>query len=362
MLIHDIRLLHFRNYDDERVTFPPSIVVLYGKNGQGKTNLLEALYMASIGKSYRGLADADLIQWKQQTASLILNFSRSGVIQQIKMILSKEAKKELWVNKTRVSRRELIGTLNEVLFSPEDLQLIKAGPALRRRFLDRELSQVSPVYCQTLLRYHRAVAQRNLLLKRMKYEKVQSLEEWDRQIASLAADIVQRRLQALHKIRLLARITHKRLSGGEGLDIDYVQPYGDGREKDAQWYYDMLQSHLEQDRYRMSTSVGPHRDDLEFSIAGANLKKYGSQGQQRTAVLALKLSELEYMKSETGEYPVLLLDDVMSELDSQRRQALLSFVKGRIQTFITTTEPDMFRSVADCSFICIEQGRVAANG
>ena len=200
MLIHDIRLLHFRNYDDERVEFPPSIVVLYGKNGQGKTNLLEALYMASIGKSYRGLTDADLIHWQQQTASVILNFSRSGVMQQIKMILSKETKKELWVNETKVSRRELIGTLNEVLFSPEDLQLIKAGPALRRRFLDRELSQVSPVYCQTLLRYHRAVAQRNLLLKRMKYEKVQSLDEWDRQIASLAADIVQRRLEALHKI------------------------------------------------------------------------------------------------------------------------------------------------------------------
>ena len=160
MLIHDIRLLHFRNYDDERVTFPPSIVVLHGKNGQEKTNLLEALYMASIGISYRGLADADLILWKQQTASRILNFSRSGVIQKIKMILSKDAMTELWVNKTRVSRRELLGTLNEVLFSPEDLQLIKAGPALRRRFLDRELSQVSPVYCQTLHRYHRAVAQR----------------------------------------------------------------------------------------------------------------------------------------------------------------------------------------------------------
>lgn len=196
----------------------------------------------------------------------------------------------------------------------------------------------------------------------MKYEKVQSLDEWDRQIASLAADIVQRRLEALHKIRLLARIIHKRLSGGEGLDIAYVQPYGDGKGKDARWYYDTLQSHLEQDRYRMSTSVGPHRDDLEFSIAGADLKKYGSQGQQRTAVLALKLSELEYMKSETGEYPVLLLDDVMSELDGLRRQALLSFVKGRIQTFITTTEPDMFRSVDDCSFICIEQGRVAVHG
>ena len=362
MLIHDIRLLHFRNYDDERVEFPPSIVVLYGRNGQGKTNLLEALYMASIGKSYRGLTDGDLIHWQQQTASVILNFSRSGVMQQIKMILSKETKKELWVNEKKVSRRELIGTLNEVLFSPEDLQLIKAGPALRRRFLDRELSQVSQVYCQTLLRYHRAVAQRNLLLKRMKYEKVQSLDEWDRQIAGLAADIVQRRLEALHKIRLLARITHKRLSGGEGLDIAYVQPYGDGKGKDARWYYDTLQSHLEQDRYRMSTSVGPHRDDLEFSIAGADLKKYGSQGQQRTAVLALKLSELEYMKSETGEYPVLLLDDVMSELDGLRRQALLSFVKGRIQTFITTTEPDMFRSVDDCSFICIEQGRVAIHG
>ena len=156
MQIHQIRLHNYRNYEAECVSFPASIVILYGKNGQGKTNLLEALYMASFGKSYRGLQDADLIRFQAQEASIILSFTRSQVAQQIKIILSHTAKKELWINETKVPQRELIGTLNEVIFSPEDLQLIKAGPALRRRFLDREISQVSSVYCRTLLRYNRA--------------------------------------------------------------------------------------------------------------------------------------------------------------------------------------------------------------
>lgn len=362
MQIHQIRLHNYRNYEAECVSFPASIVILYGKNGQGKTNLLEALYMASFGKSYRGLQDADLIRFQAQEASIILSFTRNQVAQQIKIILSHTAKKELWINETKVPQRELIGTLNEVIFSPEDLQLIKAGPALRRRFLDREISQVSSVYCRTLLRYNRAIAQRNLLLKKMKYEGPLSLEEWDRQIAGLAADITARRLDALHKIGFLAGVIHKRISSGEILALAYEQHYGDGQGNvaDAAWFYEKLQTHLQQDIYHMSTSVGPHRDDLVFTANGADLKKFGSQGQQRTAVLSLELAELEYIKSETGEYPVLLLDDVMSELDSSRRQALLAFVRGRIQTFITTTEPDLFRSMEGCSFIRIEQGKVAA--
>lgn len=347
------------------ITFPKSIILLYGQNGQGKTNLLEALYLGGIGKSYKGIADGDLIQWDCGEGSVILDFVRSGVAQQIKVILSKTSKKELWVNETKVPQKELVGTLNEVLFSPEDLQLIKGSPSLRRRFMDMEISQVNPAYYRLLLQYNRAVSQRNLLLKQMKYEGGASLEEWDRQIASFAASIVRRRLDALRKMSFLAGVIHRRLTGGsELLTMEYQQPYGDtaGGITDAQTYYELLQEHRQDDIYRMSTSVGPHRDDLAFAVGGADLKKYGSQGQQRTAVLALKLSELEYMKSETGEYPVLLLDDVMSELDAGRRQALLDFVRGRIQTFITTTEPLIFESMAGCCHICIAQGKVISHG
>lgn len=179
----------------------------------------------------------------------------------------------------------------------------------------------------------------------MKYKGRQSLDEWDRQIAGFAASIVSKRLEALQKLSFLAGVLHKRLSRGkEMLHLTYVQPYGNGegrRQTDPKWYYEKLQQHLEEDIRRQATSVGPHRDDLLFSVGQGDLKKYGSQGQQRTAVLALKLSELEFIKSETGEYPVLLLDDVMSELDQSRRQALLDFVRNRIQTFITTTEPEI---------------------
>ena len=369
MIIQSLRLHQFRNYEKEEITFPPSILLMYGRNGQGKTNLLEALYMAGIGKSYRGLADADLIQWEKDEASIIVNFMRSGVEQQVKIILSRVQKKELWVNETKVSQRELMGTVNEVLFSPEDLQLIKGSPSQRRRFMDMEISQVNPSYYRTLLQYNRAVSQRNLLLKRMKYEGAGNLDEWDEQIASFAAVLVKKRLEALHKIGFLSGVLHRRLTGGsERLTFSYDQPYFSSQahaEEDRlrpEWYYQLLKQHMEQDIYRMSTSVGPHRDDLIFYINDRELKKYGSQGQQRTAVLSLKLSELEYMKSETSEYPILLLDDVMSELDDSRRKALIDFVRQRIQTFITTTDVEMFRSMEGCSFLYLEEGRVKQYG
>lgn len=361
MNITSIRLHQYRNYKQENISFPKSIVLLYGKNGQGKTNLLEALYVGGIGKSYRGIADADLIQWDCNDASIIINFVRNGVEQQVKVILSKVAKKELWINETKVPQRELVGTLNEVLFSPEDLQLIKGSPALRRRFLDMEISQVNPTYYRELLQYNRAISQRNLLLRKMKYEGSFSIEEWDHQIASFAASIVEKRLAALHKIGFLSGVIHRRLTDGEeNLTISYVQPYDKQKNivHNAAWYYEQLQQHLAEDIQRMATSIGPHRDDLSFFVNGSDLKKYGSQGQQRTAVLALKLSELEYVKSEIGEYPVLLLDDVMSELDEARRNALLEFVRNRIQTFITTTEPLLFESMESYYQLCIEKGKV----
>ena len=248
MMIESVRLHRFRNYDDEMITFPKAIILLYGKNGQGKTNLLESLYMGGIGKSYRGIADADLISWNQDQASIIIQFQRSDTQQQLKIILSRTAKKELWVNETKVPQKELVGTLNEVLFSPDDLQLIKGSPSLRRRFIDMEISQVSRPYYRELLQYNRAISQRNLLLKKMKYEGIHPLDEWDRQIAGFAASLVAKRLEALHKLSFLAGVLHKRLSRGtEMLNLTYVQHYGGGdrdHQTDPEWYYALLQRHL----------------------------------------------------------------------------------------------------------------------
>lgn len=366
MMIEAVRLHDFRNYEDLTLSFPKAIILLYGANGQGKTNLLEALYLGGLGKSYRGMKDTDLIRWQKDSASLILRFRRQDTVQQLKIILSRREKKEIWINETKVPRKELVGTLNEVLFSPDDLQLIKGAPSLRRRFLDREISQANPAYYRDLLQYNRAVAQRNLLLKQRKRGEAHPLEAWDQQIAVFAASLVRKRLEALHKLSFLAGVLHKRLSGGtEHLRLAYCQPYapeGETPHTDPAWYAQRLQEKLAEDIQRQSTSIGPHRDDLQFLAEGADLKRYGSQGQQRTAVLALKLAELEYLKSETGEYPVLLLDDVMSELDKKRRQALLDFVRGRIQTFITTTEPEIFTSLSGMQAFYVEKGKVAARG
>lgn len=364
MIITSLRLHQFRNYRDACFSFPQSVVVLHGSNGQGKTNLLEALYMGSIGKSYRNGSDNDCLHWEAGEGSIIISFQRGGVEEEVKIVLSREDKKAIFVNGTNVKHRELIGTLQAVIFSPDDLQLIKGSPSLRRRFLDMEISQVSPAYYKTLLQYNRSLAQRNFLLKQMKYTGRRSLTEWDRQIARFAAQITAKRLDSLHKIAFLSGVIHRRLTGSsENLSLSYMQPYvedgrrHEGQRRDEEWYFSLLQHNLDADIQRMSTSVGPHRDDLVFAVDGAELKRYGSQGQQRTAVLALKMSELEYIKSESGEYPVLLLDDVMSELDQKRRQGLLDFVRSRIQTFITTTEPGMFQTVKDCRFIGIKRGK-----
>ena len=320
MMIESVRLHRFRNYEDQKISFPKATILLYGQNGQGKTNLLESLYLGGIGKSYRGIADSDLISWDQDKASVIIDFNRNDTTQQIKVILSKLEKKELWVNETKVSQKELIGTLNEVLFSPDDLQLIKGSPSLRRRFIDMEISQVSRSYYRDLLQYNRAISQRNLLLKKMKYSGSQSLDEWDRQIAGFAASIVAKRLEALQKLSFLAGVLHKRLSRGkEMLHLTYVQPYGKG---DGSHQIDPNGTTTSYSSiFRKISVVSRPRSGssrrLLFSVGQGDLKKYGSQGQQRTAVLALKLSELEFIKSETGEYPVLLLDDVMSEPRSE---------------------------------------------
>ncbi|WP_075573103.1 DNA replication/repair protein RecF [Megasphaera coli] len=362
MIITRLRLQGFRNYEHADITFPPAIVVLYGNNGEGKTNLLESLYTGCMGRSYRGAADTDMLRQCDEKGSVIINFFRNNVEQQVKIILSRSEKKSTYINETKVKIRELFGTLQEVLFSPDDIQLIKGNPSLRRRFMDMEISQVSPSYYKTLLQYNRVVTQRNLLLKKMKYEGSLSLEEWDRQIAFFAAEIVKKRLESLQKINFMAHVIYKRLTGGkDSLSLAYVQPYEKKGEDfddkiNPDRYYQLLQNNLKNDIYRASTSIGPHRDDLFFNSSIGSLKRFGSQGQQRTAVLALKMAELEFVKSEQGEYPVLLLDDVMSELDEERRNALLDFVHARIQTFITTTDAYLFQNEKECSLFKVMDG------
>ncbi len=367
MRISQITLRHFRNYEALSLSFDKNINVFIGDNGQGKTNLLEAIYVTAIGRSHRTGIEAEMIAWQQADASIEVEFERHSVNHHIIIRLGRSGNKQVILNNHPIKIRDLLGTLNVVLFSPEDLALVKGSPALRRRFLDMEISQTSKVYYKELLQYNRIVQQRNNLLKKIKEKKASSdqLDSWDEQLAKGAASLVRRRKEALRKMSMLANLMHRKLTNSqETLSTQYYQPYyQEGIDQEQQttvdeWYQNKIKSARSIDIIRGVTTIGPHRDDLLLTVNGINLRTYGSQGQQRTGALAFKLAELEYIKSETGEYPVLLLDDVMSELDSSRREQLTTFVKDRIQTFISATDRQLFVQPKFATFYHVKEGKI----
>lgn len=367
MRVTAISLRHFRNYQHLDLSFENNITIFSGNNAQGKTNLLEAIYIAAVGRSHRTSVDAELINWQQDGANVGIVFVRKDVENSVSIRFTRNQNKSISLNSHPIKTRDLIGNLTAVLFSPEDLTLVKGAPALRRRFLDIEISQTSRSYYQQLLQYNRILQQRNNLLKKIRERRAQAdlLETWDKQLAAGAAALVIKRKAALKKVAMLASLMHRKITDSqENLSIVYYQPYFNEKsdnEKDIfseEWYLQKLQQARTIDLARGITTIGPHRDDLVLAVNGINLRTYGSQGQQRTGVLALKLAELEFIKSESGEYPILLLDDVMSELDGHRRDQLLNFIKDRIQTFITATDEELFHQPKFAAFFRINQGQV----
>lgn len=359
MRINSLQLFQFRNYKELLLPIHEEIIVLHGPNGAGKTNILEAIYVGTIGKSHRTTDSSDMLQINQDKAGIVVHFTKKDTDQKVNIQLFKQGSKDIRLNDTKISQKELIGTLNTVIFCPEDLHIIKGTPAGRRRFLDMEISQTSATYYYQLMRYNRLLQQRNTVLKEKRHEHHISLEEWDIQLATIGSYLIKKRCESLQKINLLVELMHRRLTDGkENLTLTYEQPYSDSLLYTKEALYDALQQQLPVDRHRLHTSVGPHRDDLHFMSDGMDLKKFGSQGQQRTAVLALKLSELEFIKSEVGEYPILLLDDVLSELDKERRTNLLQFIHKRVQTFITTTDVEEFNSRWHVQYVACKGGSV----
>ncbi|MGP1406991.1 DNA replication/repair protein RecF [Selenomonas sp.] len=347
MKAKSLQLKNFRNYSELELSLSPNINVLLGENAQGKTNIAEALYYAAMGRSHRTTTDSDLIAWDASEARLHLLFERLDVDNTLEFQFQRGKRRIMRKNGEIIKTKELFGTFNAVLFSPEDLFLIKGAPSERRRFLDSELSQASPAYGHELMQYARILMQRNNLLKKIKERRAKKdmLLLWDGQLAESAARIVEKRFLAVKKLNMLANLMQRRISAGkENLSLSY-ELYGCAEEPPCvtsgliPWYNKKLEESRELDILRGSTSVGPQRDDILLKVNGINLRSFGSQGQQRTGVLALKLSELEFLRSETGEYPILLLDDVMSELDRTRRERLMEFIsKERIQTLITATD------------------------
>lgn len=339
MNIRSIELKNFRNYENLEISFDEGTNILFGDNAQGKTNILEAAYMSGTTKSHKGSRDREMIRFGEEEAHLKTVVVRGGREYQIDMHLKKNRAKGIAIDKIPIKKAsELFGILNIVFFSPEDLNIIKNGPAERRRFLDSELCQLDRIYLADLTNYNKILAQRNKLLKDMIYRPGLSdtLPVWDMQLIETGKKIIRRRKQFVDELREIVSDIHYRISGGkEELFLKYDPNIDDI------FFEDELSRAKEKDKKLCQTSVGPHRDDLLFSIGDVDIRKYGSQGQQRTSALSLKLSEIELVRKSISDTPVLLLDDVLSELDSSRQNYLLNNISDT-QTIITCTGLDEF--------------------
>ena len=319
--------------------FDKSTNIFYGDNAQGKTKILEAEYLSGTTKSHRGTKDRDMIQFGANESHIETIVEKNGIKYQIDMHLKKNSPKGIAINKIPIRKAsELFGIINIVFFSPEDLNIIKNGPGERRRFIDLELSQLDKVYLNNLSNYNRIVNQRNHLLKEIDYNKgaLETLDIWDMQLIQYGNKIVERRQKFIEEINKIISNIHKKLTGNRE-DIKIVYEPSNG----ALSFEQALLKNKEKDLRIKSTSVGPHRDDIAFLVSDIDIRKYGSQGQQRTAALSLKLSEIELVKQSIHDTPVLLLDDVLSELDKHRQNYLLDSIHD-IQTLITCTGVDEF--------------------
>ena len=341
MIVKSLKLKNYRNYDLLNIEFDKATNIFYGDNAQGKTNILEAVYLSGMTKSHRGTKDRDLIQFEEEEAHIETNIEKNGIPYQIDMHLKKNSPKGIAINKMPIRKAsELFGLMNFVFFSPEDLNIIKNGPSERRRFMDLELSQLDKVYLKDLANYNRIVNQRNKLLKDFSFdnrtELLDTLEVWDMQLVIYGNRIIDRRKQFIKEMNEVIYGIHQKLTGGrEVIQLSYESGCG------AYTLEEALARNRERDLRMKSTSVGPHRDDICFISGNVDIRKFGSQGQLRTAALSLKLSEIELVKQIIKDTPVLLLDDVLSELDKNRQNYLLDSIHD-IQTFITCTGLDEF--------------------
>lgn len=346
MYVSNIRLINFRNYLNLDIELNNKLNIFVGNNAQGKTNLLESIYICSNGKSYRTSKDKELINLQKNKAYIGINLTKERTNKFIELKFEKNVKKRIKVNKIEYNRvSELIGILNVVIFSPEDLRLVKEGPIERRTFLDSEISQIKPKYRYNLARYNKILIQRNNLLKSHKHYTKSNLHNlldiWDTQLAQVGTDIIIERIFFINKLAIISKNIHNKLTGGiEELDLKYLPSFEIeklNKEEIQLKLKSILEKNIEKDIQKGNTEYGPHRDDLDIIINKISARNFGSQGQQRTAALSLKLAEVELIKNEIGEYPVLLLDDVFSELDIDRRKYLIATFKD-IQTIITSTD------------------------
>lgn len=344
MIVESLSLKNYRNYENLNLNFSDGTNIFYGNNAQGKTNILEAVYMSGTTKSHRTNKDLELIRFSEEESHISTKVRKNGISHKIDIHLKNSKSKGVAIDGIPIKKAsELFGMINFVFFSPEDLNIIKNGPSEKRRFMDIELCQLNKIYLSDLANYNKIVIQRNKLLKDLFFRNdlIDTLDIWDIQLCEYGKRIIEMREAFVERLNEIIFGIHHSLSGGkENLKIVYLK----NCEKEN--LIEQLKLSREKDLKLKTTSVGPHRDDLGFYFDGMDVRKYGSQGQQRCAALSLKLSEIELVKSTTGDTPILLLDDVLSELDKNRQNYLLNHIHD-IQAMITCTGLDEF---VNCRF------------
>lgn len=348
MHIKHLSIKNFRNYNQLSVPFENKVNVIIGENAQGKTNLMEAIYVLAMAKSHRTSNDKELIHWDKDYAKIEGWVEKKTNTIPLELIITKKGKKAKCNHLEQVRLSQYIGNINVVMFAPEDLNLVKGSPSVRRRFIDMEIGQVSPVYLNNISQYQKVLHQRNQYLKLLQTKKQTDtlmLDIYTEQLIELAVKVVQKRFEFLNLLQEWAKTIHFSISRGlENLQILYKASVEVSEEDELSKMVNVYQNKFSEIRQkeidRGITLIGPHRDDLLFDVNGRDVQTFGSQGQQRTTALSVKLAEIELIKSEIGEFPVLLLDDVLSELDDYRQSHLLSTIQGKVQTFVTTTSID----------------------
>lgn len=339
MYITKVELQDFRNYENINISFHPNVNLILGNNAQGKTNLIEAIYLSSLGKSFRTSNDFEMIRFGSKFFRIKIDAEKKDEDVCVEMAVSKESK-AIKLNGRKIKKiSELLENIYIVVFSPEDLKIVKEEPEKRRKFIDRELCQIRPMYFNNISKYKKVLLQRNTFLKENS-PKISLLEIWNHELAEYGSKIILQRAEFIKKLDKISSEIHKNITNGkEKLHIQYEAnvPFMTNLVEQKSVFIDKINSHLDKDLLRRSTSVGPHRDDLKININSIDIRKYGSQGQQRTAALSLKLAEIMLIKEETEEDCILLLDDVLSELDEERQNYLINSLSN-VQLFITSAE------------------------
>lgn len=362
MQVKSIKLKNFRNYEQALIEPDAGVTVFTGQNAQGKTNIIEALHLCCLGRSHRTPRDEELIRWGCDEALVKTETVQRDGTHEVGILISKRQKRRKTVRiGARQAERigELLGHVCGVLFSPEDLMIVKSGPSERRRFIDMQLSQLRPAYFYALQRAQRALLQRNALLREIARNPAleRTLDMWDEQLAVCGGQIAENRREAVAALSACAGEAHASLTEGrETLSVRYVSQAAES-EKPAQTLLERMRAARGEDLRRMTTTVGVHRDDLHIAIDGKDARTFASQGQQRSAVLALKLAQLELYEKERGEAPILMLDDVMSELDPGRRRQLIERI-DRVQTFVTCTDLSDLAGARQGAIYRVEAGKL----